>query len=187
MRKRDGGFTDRNSSIVIMLAKTYSGAVTGVDGLVIRVEVDLGSGLTAFRMVGLPDAAVREAQVRVRSALANSGFGKCEAAITVNLAPADVKKRGSGFDLAVALCLVAALEQAPPGRLGDALFLGELALNGDLRRVRGVLPIVSQAVQEGVSRIVVPEDNLAEACLVKAAEVYSASSLREWKRNALIH
>ncbi len=83
MRKRDRGFTDRNSSIVIMLAKTYSGAVTGVDGLVIRVEVDLGSGLTAFRMVGLPDAAVREAQVRVRSALANSGFWKCEAAITV--------------------------------------------------------------------------------------------------------
>ena len=164
---------------LIQGTRTYSGAVTGVDGLVIRVEVDLGSGLNAFRVVGLPDAAVREAQVRVRSALANNGFGKCEGAITVNLAPADVKKQGSGFDLAVALCLVVALEQSPRGRLGDTLFLGELALGGDLRRVRGVLPIVSQAVQEGVSRIVVPEDNVAEACLVKAAEVYSVSSLRE--------
>ena len=169
----------QNSSIVNMLTRTYSGAVAGVDGLVIRVEVDLGSGLNAFRVVGLPDAAVREAQVRVRSALVNSGFGKCDGAITVNLAPADVKKQGSGFDLALALSLVVALEQSPPGRLDDTLFLGELALNGDLRRVRGVLPIVSQAVKEGLSRIVVPEDNVAEACLVKAAEVYSASSLRE--------
>ena len=91
--------------------------------------------------------------------LVNSGFGKCDGAITVNLAPADVKKQGSGFDLALALSLVVALEQSPPGRLDDTLFLGELALNGDLRRVRGVLPIVSQAVQEGLSRIVVPEDN----------------------------
>ena len=168
-----------NSFIVNMLTRTYSGAVAGVDGLVIRVEVDLGSGLNAFRVVGLLDAAVREAQVRVRSALVNSGFGKCDGAITVNLAPADVKKQGSGFDLALALSLVVALEQSPPGRLDDTLFLGELALNGDLRRVRGVLLIVSQAVQEGLSRIVVPEDNVAEACLVKAAEVYSASSLRE--------
>jgi len=162
-----------------MLTSTYSGAVSGVEGLVIRVEVDFGTGMTSFRMVGLPDAAVREAQVRVRSALANSGFGKCEGTTTVNLAPADVKKQGSGFDLAVALCLVVALKQSPLGRLEDTLFLGELALNGELRRVRGVLPIVSQAVQEGVSRIVVPEDNVAEACLVKAAEVYSVASLRD--------
>ena len=131
-----------------MLTSTYSGAVSGVEGLVIRVEVDFGTGMTSFRMVGLPDAAVREAQVRVRSALANSGFGKCEGTTTVNLAPADVKKQGSGFDLAVALCLVVALEQSPLGRLEDTLFLGELALNGDLRRVRRVLPIVSQAVQK---------------------------------------
>ncbi len=89
-----------------MLTSTYSGAVSGVEGLVIRVEVDFGTGMTSFRMVGLPD----------------------------------VKKQGSGFDLA--------LEQSPLGRLEDTLFLGELALNGDLRRVRGVLPVVSQAVQK---------------------------------------
>ena len=123
-----------------MLTSTYSGAVSGVEGLVIRVEVDFGTGMTSFRMVGLPDAAVREAQVRVRLALANSGFGKCEGTTTVNLAPADVKKQGSGFDLA--------LEQSPLGRLEDTLFLGELALNGDLRHVRGVLSVVSQAVQK---------------------------------------
>jgi magnesium chelatase family protein len=162
-----------------MLARTNTGTVQGVDGLVIKVEVDMSPGVTSFRMVGLADTAVREAQVRVRSALANSGFGKLEGAVTVNLAPADVKKQGSAFDLAVALGLVAAKGQAPADRLEKALFLGELALDGNLRSVRGVLAAVSKASTEGIARVVVPRANAAEAALVKEVSVYAVDSLRE--------
>ena len=136
-------------------------------------------GVTKFRMVGLPDAAVREAQVRVRSALINSGFGKLSGEVTVNLAPADVKKQGSAFDLAVALGLVAAQKQAPVDPLVNTLFLGELALDGNLRSVRGVLPAVLQAAKSGIRRVVVPKANGAEAALVKDVSVYTVDSLRE--------
>jgi magnesium chelatase family protein len=162
-----------------MLARTNTGTIYGVDGLVIRVEVDIDQGLTGFRMVGLPDATVREAQVRVRSALANSGFGKLEGAVTVNLAPADVKKQGAGFDLAVAVGLVAAKQMIPAERIERVLFLGELALDGSLRPVRGVLPSVFQASREGIGRVVLPSANAAEAALVKDVGVYSVDSLRE--------
>lgn len=162
-----------------MLARTNSGTVHGVDGLVIRVEVDIGHGLSGFRMVGLPDTVVREAQVRVRSALANSGFGTIEGAVTVNLAPANVKKQGSAFDLAVALGLVAAKKQVPADGLGNTVFLGELSLDGNVRPVRGVLPAVSQAAKEGLGRAVVPTANAAEAALVKDVSVYAVDSLRE--------
>ena len=162
-----------------MLVKTNTGTIHGVEGLVIHVEVDMGGGVTKFRMVGLPDAAVREAQVRVRSALINSGFGKLEGEVTVNLAPADVKKQGSAFDLAVALGLVAAKRQAPVEPLENTLFLGELALDGNLRSVRGVLPAVLQAAKSGIRRVVVPKANAAEAALVKDVSVCTVDSLRE--------
>ena len=162
-----------------MLVKTKTGTVHGVEGLVIHVEVDMVGGVTKFRMVGLPDAAVREAQVRVRSALINSGFGKLSGEVTVNLAPADVKKQGSAFDLAVALGLVAAQKQAPVDPLVNTLFLGELALDGNLRSVRGVLPAVLQAAKSGIRRVVVPKANGAEAALVKDVSVYTVDSLRE--------
>ncbi|GMR23337.1 MAG: YifB family Mg chelatase-like AAA ATPase [Acidobacteriota bacterium] len=162
-----------------MLVKTKTGTVVGVEGLVIHVEVDMEGGVNAFRMVGLPDAVVREAQVRVRSALFNSGFGKLKGAVTVNLAPADVKKQGSAFDLAVALGLVAAKKRAPVEPLLNTLFLGELALDGNLRSVRGVLPAVLQAAKCGLPRVVVPKANGAEAALVKEVSVYTVDSLRE--------
>ncbi len=162
-----------------MLVKTKTGTVVGVEGLVIHVEVDMVGGVTKFRMVGLPDAAVREAQVRVRSALINSGFGKLSGEVTVNLAPADVKKQGSAFDLAVALGLVAAMKLGPAEPLVNTLFLGELALDGNLRSVRGVLPAVLQAAKSGISRVVVPKANGAEAALVKDVAVYTVDSLRE--------
>ncbi len=162
-----------------MLVKTNTGTIHGVEGLVIHVEVDMAGGITKVRMVGLPDAAVREAQVRVRSALINSGFGKLEGEVTVNLAPADVKKQGSAFDLAVALGLVAAKQQAPVEPLENTLFLGELALDGNLRPVRGVLPAVLQAAKSGIRRVVVPKANGAEAALVKDVSVYTVDSLRE--------
>lgn len=179
MPTTEGGFRFPISSIHNMLVKTKTGTVVGVEGLVIHVEVDVCGGVNAFRMVGLPDAVVREAQVRVRSALANSGFGILKGSVTVNLAPADVKKQGSGFDLAVALGLVAAKKRVPAGPLVDTLFLGELALDGNLRPVRGVLPAVLQAAKSGIPRVVVPKANGPEAALVKDVSVYTVDSLRE--------
>jgi magnesium chelatase family protein len=162
-----------------MLAKTYTGSIQGVEGLVVRVEVDLTNGITSFRTVGLPDTSVREAEVRVRSAMLNSGFSFPQCRITVNLAPADVRKQGTAYDLAVALGIVAAMREGPVERLTTTLFLGELALDGSLRPVRGVLPIVAEASRRGLARVVVPEENGAEAALVKEISAYSVRSLRE--------
>jgi magnesium chelatase family protein len=162
-----------------VLAKTYTGSIQGVDGLLVRVEVDLTQGITSFRTVGLPDPSVREAEVRVRSALINSGFGFPQCRVTVNLAPADVRKQGTAYDLAVALGVVAAMREKPVEKLETTLFLGELALDGSLRPVRGVLPIVAEASRRGVARVVVPEANGAEAALVKDVSAYSVRSLRE--------
>ncbi len=165
-----------------MLARTYTGSIQGVEGLLVRVEVDLTQGISSFRTVGLPDASVREAEVRVRSALTNCGFGFPQCRVTVNLAPADVRKQGTGYDLAVALGVVAAMRamrDRPAERLTTTLFLGELALDGSLRPVRGVLPIVAEASRRGVARVVVPEENGPEAALVKEVSAYSVRSLRE--------
>lgn len=162
-----------------MLAKTYTGSIQGVEGLLVRVEVDLTQGISSFRTVGLPDASVREAEVRVRSALTNCGFSFPQCRVTVNLAPADVRKQGTAYDLAVALGVVAAMRDKPVERLTTTLFLGELALDGSLRPVRGVLPIVAEASRRGVARVVVPEENGAEAALVKEVSAYSVRSLRE--------
>jgi len=129
--------------------------------------------------VGLPDTSVREAEVRVRSALTNSGFSFPQCRVTVNLAPADVRKQGTAYDLAVALGVVAAMREGPMERLTATLFLGELALDGSLRPVRGVLPIVAEASRRGLARVVVPEENGAEAALVKEISAYSVRSLRE--------
>jgi magnesium chelatase family protein len=172
-----------------VLAKTYTGSIQGVDGLLVRVEVDLTRGITSFRTVGLPDTSVREAEVRVRSAMTNSGFTFPQCRITVNLAPADVRKQGSAYDLAVALGVVAAMREAPAERLATTLFLGELALDGTVRPVRGVLPIVAEASRRGLARVVVPEANGPEAALVREISAYSVQSLRaavdlldqEWK------
>jgi len=162
-----------------VLAQTYTGSIQGVEGLVVRVEVDLTKGITSFRTVGLPDTSVREAEVRVRSALTNSGFDFPQCRVTVNLAPADVRKQGTGYDLAVALGVVAAMRQGGAERLTKTLFLGELALDGSLRPVRGVLPIVAEASRRGLERVVVPEENGAEAALVEEISAYSVRSLRE--------
>jgi magnesium chelatase family protein len=162
-----------------VLAQTYTGSIRGVEGLLVRVEVDLAKGITSFRTVGLPDTSVREAEVRVRSALTNSGFSFPQCRVTVNLAPADVRKQGTAYDLAVALGVVAAMREGPAEQLTTTLFLGELALDGTLRPVRGVLPIVAEASRLGLARVVVPEGNGAEAALVKEISAYSVRSLRE--------
>ncbi|MEI6634820.1 MAG: YifB family Mg chelatase-like AAA ATPase, partial [Chlamydiota bacterium] len=160
-----------------MLARVCSGAVHGVEAYPIEAEVDVSGGIPAVVIVGLPDAAVKESRDRVRTAIQNSGFVFPDGRLTVNLAPADIKKEGPSFDLPIALGLLAASGQVDGGRLADFLILGELALDGSVRAVRGVLPIALAAKREGKRGIIVPADNVAEAAVVEGLEVYPVGSL----------
>jgi magnesium chelatase family protein len=162
------------------LANTVTGATHGIEGYLVHVEIELSNGVPAFRTVGLPDTAVREAKDRVRAAVRSSGFDFKERRVTLNLAPADVRKQGSAFDLAVAVGFLAAykLGELKP-RLDHLLLLGELALNGNLRAVRGVLPVAVEAKRRGLEGIVVPPPNSEEAALVRGLPVYPVQSLRE--------
>ena len=163
-----------------MLYKTLSAAVYGIDANIIEVEVDV-SGIKMnedhFHTVGLPDAAVRESRDRVRSALKNCGYDIPPTQITINLAPADIKKEGSGFDLPMALGILGAYGGLNKKEIPDALFVGELSLDGSLRGVRGALPIAIEARRTKVKRLIVPEVNAREAAMVGGVEVYPVKSL----------
>lgn len=162
-----------------LLAVTRTGTVRGVDGLLLRVEVDLQpADKPTFQTVGLPDPVVREAQQRVKAALRNGGFELRSAHIVVNLAPAGVRKEGAGFDLAVAVGILAATGMVPRRRLLETVLLGELALDGAVRPVRGALPIAWEAAAAGMDMAVVPPENAGEAALATGIRVYPASSLR---------
>lgn len=161
-----------------MLARTRAFTVVGLDALPICVEVDAARGLPAFTIVGLPDQAVKEARERVRAALLNSQYELPAQRFLVNLAPADVKKEGGGYDLAIALALLAASRQLDPVRLDPLVVLGELALDGRVRPVAGVLPI-ARALRHSGARLLVPAPNAAEAALVAGLEVVPVRSLRE--------
>jgi magnesium chelatase family protein len=154
-----------------MLAKVYSGAVVGLDGQLIEVEVDIGPGQVVFTVVGLPDTAVQEARERVRSAVRNSGCFFPLRRVVVNLAPADIRKEGPSFDLPIAVGVVTASEQAV-GDVSRALFLGELSLDGRLRSTHGILPMVSLARERGLQQVYVPADDAAEAALVEGVDIY---------------
>ena len=162
-----------------MLVKTRSAAVFGIDAYLVDVEVDLSNrGMHDFLVVGLPDGAVKESHHRVRGALKNCGyyFGQ---SVTINLAPADKRKEGSGFDLPMAMGILGALEAASPERLADYLFLGELSLDGSLRPVRGALPVAVLARASGPRHLVVPEANAREAAVVEGVCVFGVNSLGE--------
>ena len=161
-----------------MLAKVYSGAVVGLDGELIEVEVDIASGLPAFTVVGLPDAAVQEARERVRAAVRNSGCQFPMRRITVNLAPADIRKEGPSFDLPMAVGLVLASEQVVADT-SKALFLGELSLDGRLRATHGVLSMVTLARDRELSEVYVPADAAQEAALVNGLTVYPVETFAE--------
>jgi magnesium chelatase family protein len=160
------------------LARTYSVALDGVRGHVIEVEADIASGLPATILVGLPDTALREARDRIRAAIVNSGETWPNSKITVGLSPAALPKRGSGFDLAIAIAILAAAEAVPVSALTGKMFLAELGLDGRLRPVPGVLPAVV-AAKAGVDTVVVAAQNVAEAALVPGVHVIGASSLIE--------
>src|SRR3984885_974625 len=163
-----------------MLYKTLSAAVYGIDANIIQVEVDC-SGIKCdqdhFHTVGLPDAAVRESRDRVRAALKNCGYDIPPTHITINLAPADIKKEGSGFDLPMALGIVGAYGGLTKKEVNDCLFVGELSLDGGIRGVRGALPIALEARGSKISRMVVPEANAKEAAMVGGVEVFPVKSL----------
>ncbi|MCM3887208.1 YifB family Mg chelatase-like AAA ATPase [Frankia sp. R82] len=159
------------------LARTQAVAVLGVEGHLVEVEADLANGLPRLTLVGLPDTALHEARDRIRAAVVNSGEQWPNRRITIGLFPATLPKAGSGFDLAMAIAVLGAAAVVPRAALRGRLFLGELALDGRVRAVRGVLPAVLRATLAGVARVVVPAANAAEAALVPGAQVEPAENL----------
>ncbi|MDI6775552.1 MAG: YifB family Mg chelatase-like AAA ATPase [Verrucomicrobiota bacterium] len=162
-----------------MLARIYSGAIYGVDAYSVEIEVDAGHGDPATVIVGLPDAAVKESKDRVHTALHNSGFRPHVGRTTVNLAPADIKKEGASFDLPIAIGMIAARGDIATERLNHFALVGELALSGEVRRVKGVLPIAMAARRKGHHGILVPADNAEEAAVVDGLRVYPIRTLRQ--------
>lgn len=161
-----------------MIAKVQSYALMGLEGVPVTVESDISKGMPSYDMVGLPDTAVKESKERVRSAIKNSALEFPIHKITVNLAPAYVKKEGSAFDLPVAISILVAYG-ALQADVSGILFLGELALNGDLRPVTGVLPSIISAKDNGFTTFIVPKANAKEAGFVQGVRVFAASSLKE--------
>jgi magnesium chelatase family protein len=162
-----------------MVAKIICYTLNGLEGVPIEVETDVNKGVPQYEMVGLPDTAVKESKERVRSALKNSGMLFPMNKITINFAPADIKKEGASFDLAVAVSLLKASEQLVGADLSQTVFLGELALNGDLRPVSGLLPILISAKGHGFTKFIIPAGNAKEAAFLGGAEIYPAHSLAQ--------
>jgi magnesium chelatase family protein len=161
-----------------VLAKVYSCAVVGLDGVLVEVEVDVGGGLPGIIIVGLPDAAVQESRERVRSAVKNSGGRVPNGRVTVNLAPADLKKAGPTYDLPIAIGMLIASDQLH-AELTDSLIVGELSLDGVVRHTPGILAMVSLAAQKGLRRVFVPAADAREAALIEQIEVYPISTLAD--------
>lgn len=160
------------------LSKIKSAAISGIDGYIVTVEVDISMGLPAFDIVGLPDASVKESKERVRAAVKNSGFENPAKRITVNLAPADKKKEGPSFDLPITVALLDAGEQIKTKvNLDECCFIGELSLDGKLRPVNGILPMTLCAKENGIKKIFLPVENAKEAAVVKGIDVYATDSL----------
>lgn len=165
-----------------MLARVPSAAVVGLEASMVEVEVDISPGIPVFAVVGLPDAGVREARERVRAALRNSGYEVPVRRITVNLAPADTRKEGAAFDLPIALGVLAATQQIPPGALDGFVTIGELSLDGTVRPVPGVLSIAIAARARWGRGLLVPCANASEAGIVTGVSVYPVASLGELAR-----
>ncbi|HUT83048.1 MAG TPA: YifB family Mg chelatase-like AAA ATPase [Thermodesulfobacteriota bacterium] len=162
-----------------MLAKVKSGAVLGIDAYLVEVEVDLALGLPVFSLVGLPDGAVKESKDRVKSAIKNSGYEYPSRRITINLAPADVKKEGAAFDLPIAVGLLAASGLIEHDKLQDFAIVGELSLDGRIKPVRGALPIAMEAREQGLRGVILPKENAEEAAVVKGMDILSVEHLSQ--------
>lgn len=165
-----------------MYGTCWSACVQGIDGALIRVEIDLSNGLPLFSIVGLPDSAVRESAERVRAAIKNCGYEFPMKRITVNLAPADVRKEGAVFDLAIAACILLTSGQWPDNLGERTLLIGELALDGRVRAVNGVMSMVDAAKTAGFEEVVVPEGNVKEASLIHSIRIRSVATLLDLDR-----
>lgn len=162
-----------------MPVKIKSATFRGIDGIIIEVEADVRKSLPAFHIVGLPDASIKEAKERVRSAIINNGYKFPLGKIIINLAPSNIKKEGTLLDLPMAISILALEDIIPIDGLEKFLILGELALNGDIRSVNGILPIIIEAKNSGIENFIIPYDNLNECTLLKGIKVYPLKNLRE--------
>jgi magnesium chelatase family protein len=162
-----------------MVSNIITGAVIGIDGHKIIVEVDTSPGLPGMTVVGLPDAAVSEAKERIKSAIKNSGYSIPAKKVVINLAPADIKKEGSGFDLPMAVGVLASNGDIDNEKIQDYAFIGELSLDGNLRSINGILPTVIGLKENGIEKIILPAENAKEAALVGNIEIYPAETLED--------
>ncbi len=163
---------------ILMLVKTYGSAVYGIDAETITIEVNTSTGFNFF-LVGLPDNAVKEAQHRIESALKNNGFQWPGKKIIVNMAPADVRKEGSAYDLPLAIAIMAASNQIVADKLSGYIIMGELSLDGSIKPIRGVLPIAIEARKQGFKGLILPKANAREAAVVNDLDVYGVDHLTE--------
>ena len=163
-----------------MLAKVFSATIIGLEGVLIEVEVDVSNrGFPTFTIVGLPNKAVDEAKDRVRTAIVNAGFDMPDSRITVNLAPADIPKMGSSFDLPIAVGILAANGIVSQKSFANSLFVGELSLEGRVRKVPGIVSVSLLSKQHKISELFLPEDNISEAALVQDVSIYPVKSLSQ--------
>ena len=162
-----------------MFVRTYAGALVGIDAVAVTVEVNITGGGLGLYLVGLPDNAVKESEQRIRAAFENSGERMSGRKVVVNLAPADLRKEGSGFDLPIAVGILAAMGRIDAEAVADTMFVGELSLDGSVKPVRGVLPLAVRACSGGLRRLVLPAGNAAEAAVVEGIDVIGVTTLRE--------
>ena len=162
-----------------MLARTLSYGLSGVDGFAVKVEVYAAGGMPQLEIIGLPDASVKESRDRVSAAIVNSGYAMPISRLTVNLAPADVRKEGPAFDLPIAVAILLAANQIDPMDMMQTLLLGELSLDGTLQPVRGALPMVISASEQGIREVILPEGNAEEVACIQGVRVYPARNLRQ--------
>nr|NQU94183.1 ATP-binding protein [Bacteroidota bacterium] len=161
-----------------MLVKTFGSAIHGVNAITITVEVNIDQGVNFF-MVGLPDSAVKESQQRIESALRYNGFRLPGKKIVINMAPADIRKEGSAYDLTIATGILGASEQMNAKNIGDYIIMGELSLDGGLQPIKGALPIAIEARKEGFKGFILPSQNAREAAIVSDLDVYGVDSIKE--------
>ena len=162
-----------------MALQINAATFTGIEGITVNVEIDISKGLPAFNIVGLADISVKESKERVRSAIINSGFKFPINRITINLAPADLKKEGALFDLPIAIGILAATQQINIDSIDKYIIIGELSLNGSLKKIKGALPIAIKGIREGLNRIIIPTDNAKECCMVKNCSVFPFDNLSQ--------
>ena len=162
-----------------MFVRVHTGAIAGIEAVAVTAEVNVSTGGLGLFIVGLPDNTIKESQERIHAAFENSGFKLQAKKTVVNLAPADLRKEGSQYDLPIAVGILTATEQINTDLLADSMFIGELSLNGRLRPVKGVLPIVAKARDMGLKRIFMPEENISEGAVVEGIDTIGVGSLLE--------